>query len=63
MTDEALLVCMRDLVFAGADTTNSTMEHTILHMALEPVVQKRVQLEIDRALGHSQTPSFVDRIA
>ena len=49
-------------MFGGSDTSNSTMEHAILHMALESDTQKKVQLEIDRVLGQSMTPSYEDRI-
>ena len=52
---------MRDMVFGGADTTNSAMEHAILHMALNPDIQKKVQLEIDHVIGQTRSPSFQDQ--
>ena len=54
---------MRDMVFGGADTTNSTMEHAILQMALNPAAQEKVQLEIDQVIGPSRAPSFQDQNA
>ena len=54
---------MRDLVFGGADTTNSAIEHAILHMALNPDIQNKVQLEIDQVIAQSRVPSFQDQNA
>ena len=61
VADESFLVCMRDMVFAGSDTTNSVMEHGILHVSLRPEIQKRVQAEIDEVVGHNRGPSYEDR--
>ena len=61
-SDETFLVCMRDLIYGGSDTTNSAMEHGILHMARNPNVQKKVQDEIDKVLGQSVAPSYDDRL-
>ena len=59
--DESFLVCMRDMIFAGADTTNSVMEHGILHVSLRPEVQRRVQAEIDEVVGHNRPPTYEDK--
>ena len=62
LTDEDLLVVLRDMVAAGADTTNSALEHGILHVALQPHIQKRVQAEIDEVTGgNSRLPTYDDR--
>ena len=52
---------MRDMVFAGSDTTNSVMEHGILHVSLRPEVQNRIQTEIDEVIGQNRGPSYEDR--
>ena len=49
------------MVLAGADTTNSALEHGILHVALQPRIQKRVQAEIDQVIGSSRLPTYTDR--
>ena len=51
---------MRDMVFAGTDTTNTSLEHAILHMALNQNIQKRVQTEIDEVIGN-RVPTYNDR--
>ena len=61
VADESFLVCMRDMVFAGSDTSNSVMEHAILHVSLRPEIQKRIQAEIDQVIGHYRGPSYDDR--
>lgn len=61
LNDEQLLTFMRDLVFAGADTVNSSLEHAILLLAVNPHVQARVQAEIDRIIGHDRAPVYADK--
>ena len=58
--DENLLWCFQDLVFGGADTVNSTLEHGLLHMCLKPEIQEKVQGEINKVIGTRQ-PSYHDR--
>ncbi|ESK83515.1 cytochrome p450 [Moniliophthora roreri MCA 2997] len=45
---------------AGADTTFSVLRTFILHMALNPDIQRRIQAEIDAAC-HDKVPTFSDR--
>ena len=52
---------LRDMVAAGADTTNSALEHGILHVALQPHIQQRVQAEIDQITISSRLPQYEDR--
>ena len=56
-----MLTNLRDLVIAGADTVTSALEFAIMYMMLNPTVQKRVQNEIEAAIGPSRTPSIADR--
>ena len=52
---------MRDMVFAGMDTTNSAMEHGLLQMALNKTLQDKVQAEIDEVIGNSRAPVYDDK--
>jgi len=51
ITRGRLLVTITDLQGAGFDTTNKTLQWLILYMAAYPRVQRRVQKEIDDAIG------------
>jgi cytochrome P450 len=42
-------------IIAGTDTTAVTLNFTLLHLAQNPHVQKRVQLEADKVLGVNPT--------
>ena len=52
---------MRDLIFAGGETIGAQMEHMIQQMALNPLVQRRVQMEIDQVVGPDRWPLYDDR--
>ena len=62
VTDESLLVVMRDMVFAGSDPSNCAMEHGILHLSLQPEIQRKVQAEIDQVIGHNRSPCYEDKL-
>ncbi|XP_006879804.1 PREDICTED: cytochrome P450 2J2-like [Elephantulus edwardii] len=60
--DEENLVCSTlDLFLAGTETTSTTLRWALLHMAMNPEIQEKVQAEIDSVLGQSQQPSIADR--
>ena len=48
------------MVFAGTDTTNTSLEHAILHMAMNHDIQQKVQAEIDAVIG-TRVPTYNDR--
>ena len=52
---------MRDLIFAGADTSAVALKYAILHIALQPEIQRKIQQEIDSVIGRSRVPSLVDK--
>ena len=49
------------LYTGGADTTVSSITCFFLAMALNPLVQKKAQEEIDRVIGTDRLPTFADR--
>ena len=61
INDEQLLAILRDLVIAGADTVNNSLEYGILLLALYPHVQAKVQAEIDSVIGHDRAPVYADK--
>ncbi|CAK1586205.1 unnamed protein product [Parnassius mnemosyne] len=61
LTDEELQVVCLDLLEAGVETVSNTAVFLLLHVVREQEVQTRVQLEIDREIGHSRPPKLSDR--
>ncbi|NXO25127.1 CP2J2 protein, partial [Cisticola juncidis] len=59
--DEHLLACTLDLMFAGTETTSSTIRWALLFMATNPEIQARVQAEIDAVIGQARLPCLEDR--
>ena len=58
---ENMMVVMRDMLIAGADTVNSAMEFALFYMALKPNIQAKVQKEVGEVIGNSATPSYTDK--
>ena len=50
-----------DLMFAGAETTSTVMNWSMLLLIKYPDVQKRVQEELDSVCGTERLPSLKDR--
>ncbi|KAL9845592.1 cytochrome P450 2J2-like isoform 2-T3 [Geothlypis trichas] len=59
--EEHLMACSLDLMFAGTETTSSTLRWALLFMAVHPEIQARVQAEIDAVIGQAQPPALEDR--
>ncbi|NXN28555.1 CP2J2 protein, partial [Nycticryphes semicollaris] len=59
--EENLVACALDLLFAGTETTSTTLRWALLYMAMYPEIQARVQAEIDAVIGQAQQPSLEDR--
>ena len=53
--------CIRDICFGAMDTTNSALECGILHVCLQPGIQRKVQKEIDQVIGNTREPRYEDR--
>ncbi|NWS26619.1 CP2J2 protein, partial [Polioptila caerulea] len=59
--EEHLAACTFDLMFAGTETTSSTLRWAVLFMATNPEIQARVQAEIDAVVGQARPPALEDR--
>ena len=58
---ENLANTLYDLFLAGSETTATTLKWALLYMARYPSVQKKVQQEMDTAIGHGLPPSLKDK--
>ncbi|NXW15640.1 CP2J2 protein, partial [Circaetus pectoralis] len=59
--EENLVACALDLLFAGTETTSTTVRWALLYMAMYPEIQARVQAEIDAVIGQVRQPALEDR--
>ncbi|NWZ54074.1 cytochrome P450 2J2 [Haliaeetus albicilla] len=59
--EENLVACALDLLFAGTETTSTTIRWALLYMVLHPEIQARVQAEIDAVIGQVRQPALEDR--
>ncbi|NWY94114.1 CP2J2 protein, partial [Loxia curvirostra] len=59
--EEYLMACSLDLMFAGTETTSSTLRWAFLFMATHPEIQAQVQAEIDAVIGQARPPALEDR--
>ncbi|NXV32798.1 CP2J2 protein, partial [Rissa tridactyla] len=59
--EENLVACTLDLLFAGTETTSTTIRWALLYMAMYPEIQARVHAEIDAVIGQGRQPSLEDR--
>ncbi|KAM6077704.1 cytochrome P450 2J2-like isoform 2-T2 [Theristicus caerulescens] len=59
--EENLVACALDLLFAGTETTSTTIRWGLLYMAMYPEIQARVQAEIDTVIGQARQPALEDR--
>ncbi|XP_060773504.1 cytochrome P450 2J2-like [Neoarius graeffei] len=58
---ETLLAAMLDMFEAGTETTSTTIRWGLLFMMKYPEIQKKVQAEIDKAIGRSRQASMADK--
>ncbi|NXJ87034.1 CP2J2 protein, partial [Trogon melanurus] len=59
--EENLVACVLDLLFAGTETTSTTLRWALLFMSTHPETQARVQAEIDTVIGQARLPALEDR--
>lgn len=61
LTNEQILGATGDFIGAGFDTTATTLKWGMLFLASNPIVQEKVQKELDETVGLSRRPSILDR--
>ncbi|XP_072039152.1 cytochrome P450 2J4-like [Amphiura filiformis] len=61
LSDDELVAVVHDLFLGGTETTSSTLRWALLYMLEYPDVQKRVQKEIDSAVGRDRLPNLSDK--
>ena len=54
-------VLIVDLFGAGSGTTSNTLSHALLYLCQHAEIQKKLQEEIDRIVGHTRQPLLDDR--
>ncbi|XP_075280488.1 cytochrome P450 2J2-like isoform X2 [Opisthocomus hoazin] len=59
--EENIVSCVLDLLFAGTETTSTTIRWALLFMAIHPEIQAHVQAEIDAVIGQVRQPALEDR--
>ena len=57
----SLCATIGDLFFAGAETTSTTLSWSMLYLAVNPSVQKKLQTEIETVVGKSRQVSLSDK--
>lgn len=61
LTDTHIIQTLADIFFAGIDTSRLTLRYAILHMAVYPEIQSKVQDEIDSVVGLDELPKVRHR--
>ncbi|KAG9282738.1 cytochrome P450 2J2-like [Astyanax mexicanus] len=56
-----LALCMVDLFEGGTETTTNSLRWALLYMIKYPLIQEKVQEEIDHVVGRSRLPTLADK--
>ena len=61
LTETHIVEILKDIFFAGIDTSRHTLRYAILHMVAYPHIQTKVQEEIDQVVGPDELPKLCHR--
>uniref|UniRef100_T1IT96 Cytochrome P450 n=1 Tax=Strigamia maritima TaxID=126957 RepID=T1IT96_STRMM len=59
--EEKLTQVLSELFIAGSDTTSVMLEWALLYLIKYPIVQAKMQMEIDEVIGKDKAPSMTDQ--
>ncbi|KAM9763024.1 cytochrome P450 2J6-like isoform 1-T1 [Menidia menidia] len=59
--EENLVLCCLDLFLAGSETTSKTLQWGLIYLIKNPLIQDKVQAEIDRVVGQTRWATMADR--
>lgn len=60
-TEKQMFALMGELLSAGSETTATTIIWIIVHLIRNPILQKRLQADIDEVIGNCRQPALEDR--
>lgn len=60
ITDLQAAFLAGSMIEAGSETTSSALNTAILYLTANPAVQQRAREEIDKVIGSSRSPTFLD---
>ena len=58
---KSLRSSLLDLLFAGAETTSTVLNWSLLILTKYPAIQEKIQDELDKVCGRDRLPNLVDR--
>ena len=61
LTDKHIFNILKNIFYAGIETTRYTLQYAILHMVAYPDIQSKVQEEIDQIVGPHDLPKLIHR--
>ncbi|GAB6033314.1 hypothetical protein CHUAL_013084 [Chamberlinius hualienensis] len=61
-TNDSFLSNLRVLYITGVETTAGSMKWILKYLAAYPDVQRKIQEELDRVIGHDRHPTMADKL-